>query len=290
MALPDATILKLGWDESLPLHLEEYRVRLVNEIVEMEEVEFRRSVRPIGMRVHCKGEGEMLPITPNHLLLGKTSNTPPVHGEFDNASDKYAKAVKLIEEIEEDWWDKWYSQVFDSLLPYRKWRKVERNFKIGDVCALRYENKLKPKKSDYRLCRVSRVEVDNKGLVRTVWVHMRKKDARTRGLPYDGANLVELKTGIQRLVLICAADDVLEVPNKVAVHYTGSSYAVAWDEVEEKYIQMSYRAHPIHESSSGEAFVPAHQAEIGPDISFMQYFQDVSLRYNVQGKADQMGQ
>ena len=271
--------------------------------------------RPIGMRVHCKGEGEMLPLTPNHLLLGKTSNTAPVLDEFENAPDKFTKAVKAIEEIEQDWWDKWYSQVFDSLLPYRKWKKVQRNFQVGDVCALRYENKMKPKKADYRLCRVSKVEVDDKGLVRTVWVHMRKKDARTRGLPYDGANLVEQKTGIQRLVLICSADEVVEVPARTAMHYTTSSYDVAWDRVDRKYVQpavqmlsdaslvmkgysrycyfadnMSYRAHTISGSSSGEVFVPAYQADIISDRPFTQQFQDLSLRDSLGREEDEMGQ
>ena len=45
-----------------------------------------------------------------------------------------------------------------------------------------------------------------------------------------------------KLVLTCTADEVLEMTSKVAVHYAGTTYAVTWDELEKKYVQMSYRA------------------------------------------------
>ena len=53
---------------------------------------------------------------------------------------------------------------------------------------------------------------------------------------------------------------------------------------------MSYRAHPIRESSSGEVFVPAHQADIIPDRPFTQQFQDLSLRDSLGREVDEMAQ
>ena len=105
-------------------------------------------------------------------------------------------------------WKLWHRQVFHHLLPYNKWATAERNLAVGDVCAIKYEDKVRPGKADYRLCQVDRVETDDKGLVRTVYIKMRRRDTRTKGLPYSGPDLVEMKTAVQRLVVICPADSV----------------------------------------------------------------------------------
>ena len=67
---------------------------------------------------------------------------------------------------------------------------------------------MRPGKADYRLCRVSRIEEDTKGLVRTVHVKLRRRDYRTKGLPYSGPDLIEMKTAVQRLVVICPTENV----------------------------------------------------------------------------------
>ena len=108
-------------------------------------------------------------------------------------------------------------------------------------------------------------------------------------------------------------DEVVGVPASTVMHHTENSYTVVWDEVDKKHVQpaaqmisdaplvvkeyskycyiadnLSYRAHPIRESSSGEAFVPAHLAEIIPDRPFMQPFQDPSPRNNLRCVVDLM--
>ena len=61
--------------------------------------------------------------------------------------------------------------------------------------------------ADYKDSRMNRVETDDKGLVRTAWVLMRPRDSREKSFPYRSKKLVSLKVGIQRLVLICPADN-----------------------------------------------------------------------------------
>jgi len=60
-------------------------------------------------------------------------------------------------------------------------------------------------KADYRICKVQEVEVDNKGLVRTVTVGMRPRDSREKSLPYKSKKLKALRLAVQRLILICPA-------------------------------------------------------------------------------------
>ena len=114
---------------------------------------------------------------------------------------------------------------------------------------------------------------------------------------------------------VSTAKNWSDIDKDKPLRYAGSSYAMAWDEVDKKYVQpavqrtsdaplvvkeysrycyiaddLSYRAHPIRESSSGEVFVPAHQADIILDRTFMQPFQDLSLRDSLGREVDEMAQ
>ena len=65
--------------------------------------------RPLGVRVHHKTEGELMPVTPNLLLMAKTATSSP---DLDIHT--------YMEEMVSAWWNIWYRQVFSSLLPYNK--------------------------------------------------------------------------------------------------------------------------------------------------------------------------
>ena len=85
--------------------------------------------------------------------------------------------------------------MFDSLLPYNKWKDEHPNLSVGETCAIKYENKVT--KGDFRLCRVASTEVNMKGLVRTV--DMRPRESRDQSLPYKSKKLTRLKVGTQDL-------------------------------------------------------------------------------------------
>ena len=55
------------------------------------------------------------------------------------------------------------------------------------------------------------VEMDVKGLVRTVIVAMRPRDAREKSLPYKSKKLKKLKMVVQRLVLVCPAIEATNI-------------------------------------------------------------------------------
>ena len=162
--------------------------------------------RPLGVRHHNKAVNELVPITPNLLLLGRTSTSPLDTVQFDEGSDRYTHRAKFIDEVISLWWEMWYHQAFDSLFPLPKWKEQMPNLKSGDICMIKYERKVG--KGDYRLCRVAEVHPDKKGLVRTVTVAFRPISSKEKSLPYLPKDLTKMKVGINRLVLICPAEDI----------------------------------------------------------------------------------
>ena len=114
--------------------------------------------RPLGVRHHGGAEGELVPITPNLLLLGKTSSEVQDEERYEEGPDKFTKRQKHMEELLSLWWSMWYAQVFDSLFPFNKWKEEKRNLEIGDVCLVKYDQKVG--RADYRLCKVGEVDKD----------------------------------------------------------------------------------------------------------------------------------
>ena len=162
--------------------------------------------RPLGVRHHKGAEGQLVPITPNLLLLGKTSTGRLDNPNFDpDTPDNFTKREQFVEELLSLWWDMWFRQAFDSLFPLPKWKTVMPNLNVGDVCLIKYDQKVG--KGDFRLCRVVETKSDDKGLVRTVSVVMRPKYSQDKSLPYVSKDLTKLRVGINRLVLICPAQD-----------------------------------------------------------------------------------
>lgn len=163
--------------------------------------------RPLGVLHHGGATDVLMPLTPNHLLLGRTSTSATDAVEFtDEDSDKFTKRAAFVNELERAWWNMWLTQCFSSLLPFPKWTERSRNLRPGDICVIKYDNQVR--KADYRLCRVNQTYPDEKGLVRTVDVEMRPRDSRDKSLPYVPKTLKVLKTGVNRLVMITPVEEI----------------------------------------------------------------------------------
>ena len=162
--------------------------------------------RPLGVRHHNSAVNELVPLTPNLLLLGRAGSSPPDVARLDDGDNRFKMRKNFIDEIFTLWWDMWFRQAFDSLFPLPKWKERMPNLSPGDVCLLKYERKVG--KGDFRLCKVVEVHPDEKGLVRTVTVAFRPTSSKEKSLPYTSKELKEMKVGLNRLVLICPADKV----------------------------------------------------------------------------------
>ena len=155
--------------------------------------------RPLGLgniSSNDQQEDFLQPITPNQLLLGRSSpESPPLDYAKD---DKFCQRLAYVAAVEDDWWEKWISQVLPTLLPARKWRKEQQNLVVGDVVMLTYPGNFK---DDYVLARVTELLPDAKGLVRRVKVKFRKKNTRESRTKCKSKMMEEI-IAVQRLCLL----------------------------------------------------------------------------------------
>ena len=149
----------------------------------------------------------LVPLTPNCLLLGRTSTRVPTLGEPDNKVENYTNRLRYNMELKQFWEREFERQVFFSLLPYQKWKDAKRhtNLMVGDVCLLMYPGKIQDK---YRYCRVDEVHPDQEGVVRNVTVSLRSRNSREKLLLYQARKPMKMKVGIQRLSLICPQEEI----------------------------------------------------------------------------------
>ena len=64
------------------------------------------------------------------------------------------------------WWKNWFSSVWESLVPVKKWRTQQRNLQFGDIVLLKYSAKYT--KPTYRYGKIISTIKDDNGFVRDV--------------------------------------------------------------------------------------------------------------------------
>ena len=96
--------------------------------------------RPIG--VQRLTEDELVPLTVNQLLLGRTSSSPPPETVATGGNPRDSR--KYLENLTQAWWKLWEQQAFPSLLPYSRFEDTNRhqNLQVDDVCLIKYETKV----------------------------------------------------------------------------------------------------------------------------------------------------
>jgi len=164
--------------------------------------------RPLGIRHQSGAEPESVVLTPNSLMKQMRTdhfNLPPERLE-ENFSDKLSRRFKFQEEVIQQWWDQWFSSVFASLIPVRKWKTAKRNVRPGDVALLKFPHKVAA--ADFRLCRVEEVVHDPEdGLVRTAAVLVPPKRARLISYPDKSVKMTRMEVPVQRLAVFLPVED-----------------------------------------------------------------------------------
>ena len=161
--------------------------------------------RPLALRdvsSTSQQDEDMMPLTPNQLLLGhNTIEKPSMEYADDN---RFSARLAYIQSVHAEWWRRWIEEVLPTLIPCRKWKYQKRNLRVGDVVMMVYKGNMV---DDYRLAKVMEVYPDEKGLVRTVQVAYRRKDRREKPEIYKSKPLSLEKIGVQRLALLQAAGE-----------------------------------------------------------------------------------
>ena len=167
--------------------------------------------RPIGVRHHGGGEGELCVITPELLLHGGRLCQGPEHGEdlveeFRTVSDH----MVAMEQSFLNWWRLWFDQVWESLVPYKKWHLEHRNVQVDDIVLLQYVSKVAAPR--YRYGRIKEIHPDNKGVVRNVTVATKSRRVREKPRKLVSTKLDFQLVPVQRLVMLLPVEEQSSLP------------------------------------------------------------------------------
>ena len=147
-------------------------------------------------------EDVMMPITANHLLLGRSMLE--VHDMEYDEGNRLCQRLAYVEQVHETWWKKWISEVLPTLVPCKRGKQKTRNLRPGDVVMLTYQGNFV---NDYRLALVLNVFPDKDSLVRTVEIGYRRRDKRESSEVFWKKPLSTEKIGVQRLSLLIPVCD-----------------------------------------------------------------------------------
>ena len=74
-------------------------------------------------------------LTPNHFLLGSSSNLPRI-GIFDDSDLYLRKQWRIAQRLADLFWSRWLREVLPSLAPRRKWHREGAQLKVGDLVVI----------------------------------------------------------------------------------------------------------------------------------------------------------
>ncbi len=138
--------------------------------------------------------GTLEPITPNHLLTGKSEIVLQPPGNFTRPDLYTRKRWRRVQYLTNQFWRRWQKE-YNSLVQCKrqKWTRERRNTRIGDIVMVRDDDLAR---NNWKLGKVVEVFPGDDHLVRKV-----------RVLVYDGTKPSHLDRPIQKLVLIVGQED-----------------------------------------------------------------------------------
>ena len=146
----------------------------------LKEAEYMLNSRPLAVKPGADPE-EMGPITPLHLMSGRSSMHLPGIKFEENVS--LTRRLQFLQEVRDQFWEKWISLWFGKMVPAGRWRKEFPDLKEGDVVLMKDESLVA---KDYRLGRVKTVYPGDDGHVRRADIEYRnpnEKDFRVTQRP-----------------------------------------------------------------------------------------------------------
>ena len=152
--------------------------------------------RPIGLS-KPRADGSYSVITPNQLLLGRSSNILP--DDTDLCSDlPVAARYRLVNHVTTVFWQKWCSEVAPRSIFRQKWHVQTRNLCVGDLVMICESTQIKAK---YKLGLIETVNTSADGCVRSATI-------KYTNISGDGrVSYVRVQRSVQRLVLILPVEE-----------------------------------------------------------------------------------
>ena len=139
------------------------------------------------------------------LLTGRCNEEIPIR-DYDLTMRPLGR-LHYVQELLAAWGEQFKVQNFSSRVPTQKWQEEKRNIRIGNIMLLSYETKSKA--GTYRLGVVVEVELEEDGLVRTVFVtySLLREVPEAERLEYKGITKKTIRVPVQRLVLIVPVEE-----------------------------------------------------------------------------------
>ena len=118
---------------------------------------------------------DLQPLTPNHLLTGRTCVTTPPPGIFDRNDMYVRRRWRRVQYLSNLFWSRWKNEFLLLQQQRQKWNQPRRNLCIGDVVLIREDT---TPRNEWLMGLVIATEDDKSGYVRAVKVKTRTSELR----------------------------------------------------------------------------------------------------------------
>ena len=129
------------------------------------------------------------PLTPNHLLTGKSRIVVSPPGKFVQQDMYLLKHWRRIQYLANLFWTRWRHEYLSSFHRRSKWTQATKNFAVGDVVLLSDDN---APRNEWKMARIIEVYPSSDGLVRSVKLKVASKDSKPAVLDRPVNKLVPL--------------------------------------------------------------------------------------------------
>ena len=190
--------LSIGESRVTPLELQTILFEIANICNE----------RPLGLS-KPREDGSYDIITPNNLLLGRSSNVLPDDSELVEHLGVVSR-YRMVHHVTSEFWKKWSTSVSPNLIIRQKWHVKSRNLREGDLVMVCEHSIVKSK---YKMAVVDSVHPSDDGLVRSVTIRYVIRNG-------TDTTVKHAKRSVQRLVLVMPVE---ELSSTVEIEDQGAS-------------------------------------------------------------------
>ncbi|XP_044014015.1 uncharacterized protein LOC122856410 [Aphidius gifuensis] len=103
-------------------------------IIEIEAILNSRPLTPIST-----DPNDFMVLSPGHFLIGHALTTIRDH-DYNNIPMNRLSRWQLIEQIKQEFWQRWHNEYLNEMINRSKWNKDNNNIEIGDVVLLKEDN------------------------------------------------------------------------------------------------------------------------------------------------------
>ena len=159
--------------------------------------------RPIGVHRSPKSDGTYRVLTPNCLLMGRTTNSVPDYQDLAMHLKK-SERFQLIQQITSDFWARWSQEVTPEWVIRQRWHETGRNLRPGDVVLIHEKTNVL---GTYKLGIVEAIDPSKDRLVRSCSVSYVVPNCNDPVGTYSGGRRVTVTRSIQKLSLILPVEE-----------------------------------------------------------------------------------